>query len=138
MTLSIKNKCFLYTKCYSAIKIEVIWCIFIVRNRFAPPPSHMTCFLYIETFLRKTKTTDLLEMVWKKKLSKNFFARINVDPPKILAKFSDLLLFVVATKKIYRFFLYRKVSVHLKKFSRARAPKTSKMLLKLQMDLLVL
>ena len=53
--------------------------------------------------------------------SKKILRASTWNDPEILAKFSDLLFFVVATKKIYRFFLYHHVGAHLKNFWRARA-----------------
>ena len=73
-------------------------------------------------FFRKTKFTDLLGMILGK-IFKNFFWRASTwRAPDYEAKFSDLLFLVVATNKIYRFFLFYLVGVHLKNFARARAP----------------
>ena len=56
------------------------------------------------------------------KFLKIFLRASTWKAPKYEAKFTDLLFLVVATNKIYRFFLYHFFGVHLKIFARARAP----------------
>ena len=77
-------------------------------------------------------------MVWKI-FFQIFFCEHQRGPlPKIPAKFSDLLFFVVATKKIYRFFLYHHVDAHLKSFLAARTRTRPNLVSKIEKNALLL
>ena len=107
MTLK-KNLIYIFKK-------KVMSCAFCERR---VPPSGFS----ENDFFRKTKFTDLLEMVWRIIFRKFFWRAPRARGPKSWLKFSNLLFLVVATNQNYRFFLYRFVGAHLKNFARARAP----------------
>ena len=60
-------------------------------------------------------------MKLKNFFSKKFLCASTWNDPKILAKFSGLLFFAVATKFFCRFFLHYHVGAHAENFARARA-----------------
>ena len=107
---------------YASLKLEwekKVFCILKIIVKTVLRPFQLLT-VENEHFLRKTKFTDLQILVWRKFFIKNFLRASTWRDPEILAKFSDLLFFVVATKKIYRIFIFCLVGAHLKNFPRAR------------------
>ena len=103
-----------------------IWCKYIpvVHTRIYPPPVPEITFLYLERLqwvFEENWNYRSLDIDLKKKFFQIFLCASTWNDPKILAKFSDLLFFVVATKFFCRFFLYYHVGAQLKFFLRARA-----------------
>ena len=100
-----------------------IWCKYIgCHTEYLRNQNHFFVFRDIKTNFWEKLNLQIFRYWFEKNFFlENFLCASTWNDPKILAKFSDLLFFVVATKFFCRFFLYYHVGAHLKNFLRARA-----------------